>query len=121
LATSWSITLINDPGLEQEKTDVPQTWPSKPKNKKRPGKMPNVGTHDASTRKPGFRLPSSNFLIILQPESFPLIKDNSTTRSGQEKRNNEQPSPQGSSGNTNGSGESQSAHEGELEKRAPYR
>ena len=110
----------NDPGLEQEEIDVPQTWPSKPKNKKRPGKMPNVDTHDASTRMPGFKLPSSNFLIIPQPESFALIKDKSTTRTGRKKRNNEQPSPQGSSGNANGNGESQSAHEAELEKRAPY-
>ncbi|WP_457894599.1 hypothetical protein [Stenotrophomonas hibiscicola] len=110
----------NDPGLEKEVVDVPQTWPSKPKNKKRPGNMPNVDNHDASTRKPGFKLPSSNFVIIPRPESFPLIKDKSTTRSGQRKRNYEQPSPQGSSGNANGRGESQSAHEGELEKRAPY-
>lgn len=73
----------NDPGLEQEEIDVPQTWPTKPKNKKRPGNMPNLDTHDASIRKPGLKLPSSNFLIIPQPESFPLIKDKSTTRTGQ--------------------------------------
>lgn len=110
----------NEAGAEQTEVDAPRRWPSKPKTQKRRSSMPNVDTHDASTRKPAFKLPAVNFAIIPEPEVFDLVKDASTTRIGKRKRNNEQATTEGSSGNKNGRGGSLSPHEAELEQRAPY-